>query len=42
VEQWIAREPAWRAAHKAARLAALLQREPAWQAAQVEQAYAPG
>jgi len=38
VEQLIAREPAWRAAHEAARIAALLQREQAWQAAQVEQA----
>ena len=38
MEQLIAREPAWRAAHEAARIAALLQREPAWQAAQVEQA----
>ena len=38
MEQWIAREPAWRAAHEATRIAALPQREQAWQAAQVEQA----
>jgi hypothetical protein len=38
VEQLLAREPAWRAAHEATRIAALLQREQAWQAAQVEQA----